>query len=116
MKKSSADEFPGFAPARRSRVWPFFTACFLALGVTCFVLFLPVVMFAMAVLKGLGEMFNSFAAELFFAALSVITPLAMALAELFLLLQNGQYVQFAMQIPGLSERREIIWLTTVSRS
>jgi hypothetical protein len=49
---------------------------------------------------GLGKMFNSFAADLFFVALSVITPLAKSLAELFLLLQNGQYVQFAMRLLG----------------
>jgi hypothetical protein len=104
MKKSSADEFPGFAPAHRSRgrIWPFFTACFLALGVTCFVLLAPVVMFAMAVINGLLEGFGSvFGMALVFIVLSLLPTLA----ELFLLLQTGQYVELAMRILGTLSSR-----------
>lgn len=94
MKSSKLDDYPGYAPPCRRRVWPYFVVFLLVLGVTCCVLLIPVVVLAMATLNGLGEFFSSL------GLLLTVLWLIPMLADLLWLVQTGQYIQAAMRVLG----------------
>jgi hypothetical protein len=96
VKSSKVDDYPGCAPPRRRRIWPYFVVSFLALGVTVFVFCIPVVVFAMLAVAEIGESLGSF----FFSVQLVVGTLVLipALAELLWLIQTGQYFQAGMAV------------------
>jgi vacuolar-type H+-ATPase subunit I/STV1 len=95
MKKPKADQYPGFAPRPRRVKGFLFTAILLALGLTCFVLFVGPVLVAMALIGALADFSATFAMAWASVLALVVLPW---LIEMFLLLQTGQTIRFVMRV------------------
>jgi hypothetical protein len=96
VKKPRADEYPGFAPPRRQRGGGLFTAILLAIGVTCFILFLGPVLLAMALFNGMAQMLAGIGS--FVSTISLLAVVLARLLELLWLLQTAQPVQFVIRL------------------
>ena len=95
MKKTKADQYPGFAPPRRRGKGFLLAAILLSLGLTCFVLLLGPVLVAMALINALANISVTFAADLASVFALVVLPW---LIEMFWLLQTGQTIRFVMRV------------------
>ena len=94
MKTHKADEYPGFAPARRRGKRLLLTGIYLLMGLACFVLFAGPVLLAMAVIRGLADLSASIGIMIWAIVLLVFLP---SLIELLVLLQTGQALQFVVR-------------------
>jgi hypothetical protein len=96
VKKSKVDHYPGFAPPSRQRGGGLLTAVLLAIGVTCFSLFLGPVLLAMALFNALAQIGAGIGS--FVSTISLVAVVLARLMELLWLLQTAQPVQFVIRL------------------
>ncbi len=95
MRSSKADQLAGHASPRRGITRRVIFGIILAIGVTCFVLIVPVVMVAMVMVNSLSAIGDGIAS--FMSVIAFVISLIAQLAELFWL-HIGEYARFAMRV------------------